>query len=126
MGIDSRFGGPPCRDLDNTGTAGAHGSRDVAGTGIFAQDMVAQGTSLSRPAPHAQTIRPGTLCRPSCGSMDRTTTVPAPWSRCSTTACCTGTACSRESASTTGACRSEEHTSELQSRLHLVCLLLFE
>src|SRR5687768_18261212 len=30
------------------------------------------------------------------------------------------------STSTTTACRSEEHTSELQSRLHLVCRLLLE
>src|SRR2546429_5982433 len=29
-------------------------------------------------------------------------------------------------ASALGACRSEEHTSELQSRLHLVCRLLLE
>src|SRR2546422_7342121 len=39
--------------------------------------------------------------------------------------------CRRRSASSaprgsTGACRSEEHTSELQSRLHLVCRLLLE
>src|SRR2546429_889739 len=38
--------------------------------------------------------------------------------------CCV--ARSRDAAGGRGACRSEEHTSELQSRLHLVCRLLLE
>src|SRR2546422_4531629 len=65
-------------------------------------------------------------------SSDRSETIgsPSPWSRCGAMAVPT-----RSSISTTTGCRctpvraaarSEEHTSELQSRLHLVCRLLLE
>src|SRR2546422_2303249 len=37
-----------------------------------------------------------------------------------------GTSVVRDDTATLGATRSEEHTSELQSRLHLVCRLLLE
>src|SRR5687768_17764513 len=56
-------------------------------------------------------------------------TSPTAWStrRCasaprrrSSTSCCARSACKEETS------RSEEHTSELQSRLHLVCRLLLE
>src|SRR5205809_1417700 len=39
---------------------------------------------------------------------------------------CAGVGSASRSASTSRAIRSEEHTSELQSRLHLVCRLLLE
>src|SRR3989442_10842852 len=43
------------------------------------------------------------------------------------TDCCAGSDRERSSATLrSGACRSEEHTSELQSRPHLVCRLLLE
>src|SRR2546422_4001372 len=47
-----------------------------------------------------------------------TNTLPSPMKRL-------GTSCARHHGSTTDV-RSEEHTSELQSRLHLVCRLLLE
>src|SRR2546422_4303539 len=52
----------------------------------------------------------------------RTSTVGAPWSAPKTTR----PSCGREATRPMRPSRSEEHTSELQSRLHLVCRLLLE
>src|SRR5205809_5866191 len=62
---------------------------------------------ISRSSPRwTRQLSPRSWPRPT-----RTATGPPPWSACTATA-------------TPG--RSEEHTSELQSRLHLVCRLLLE
>src|SRR2546422_2581050 len=55
-----------------------------------------------------------------------TTLFRSGWTRRSPVSVETRPADARRSAATAGGCRSEEHTSELQSRLHLVCRLLLE
>src|SRR2546422_6839939 len=57
----------------------------------------------------------GSACRASNSNIGSNSLAPYSW-----------TLASREAPAPAGAARSEEHTSELQSRLHLVCRLLLE
>src|SRR2546422_5288297 len=68
--------------------------------------------------PPVTTLSSGTLHRPTCALFQPASTA-TPQDRPSAP-------CSSSGASGWNAPRSEEHTSELQSRLHLVCRLLLE
>src|SRR5256884_7364736 len=67
-----------------------------------------------------------TITRPRTRPSATTTTWAGAWSRPTTTAAILVPADSHIPAITLFGRRSEEHTSELQSRLHLVCRLLLE
>src|SRR2546422_4260923 len=70
-------------------------------------------TSRSTEAANASSIPNALITVPSGHTIVSSATTPSPYGRRSTSA-------------PSGETRSEEHTSELQSRLHLVCRLLLE
>src|SRR5690349_21967447 len=74
-------------------------------------------SSPTLPSPLSPTRRSSDL---NCGSAP--TRAPARWCRCA----CTGNSPTTQTAWCCRSCRSEEHTSELQSRRDLVCRLLLE
>src|SRR3989449_8589561 len=81
-----------------------------------------RGDGLATPSARSSTCRsPSAWPRPatcSCGSPGATRSRSGTWKASSSK--------SRSTSPSASSCTSEEHTSELQSRLHLVCRLLLE
>src|SRR2546422_7457281 len=78
--------------------------------------------------PSAQrTIKPVGLCNTcTAESVVLTPCPPGPDARQTVISSSSGLSCTSTSSASGNTARSEEHTSELQSRLHLVCRLLLE